>query len=173
MRTASQMGSLAGKAGSSGLLPTRSRGVLGVGRFTPVLLDITICPARVHVVRVLSDVGRVTIIGIGRAMFEVHVHFVIYPTGRTEGEKKRDKKEERSKGREIFSSQPNYNSKIQTNGVQKRLLASISISKSGGGDWHPRARNGQVSTWLQRDLRDLKIDRELTRILCQAPSPNM
>lgn len=81
MHTTSQMGSLAGKASSSGLFPTRSRGVLGVGGF-PILFGITICPARVHSFRVLCDIGRIAILGIcdRRAVLDVHIHFVMYPT---------------------------------------------------------------------------------------------
>lgn len=81
MHTTSQMGSLAGKASSSGFFPTRSRGVLGVGGF-PVLFGITICPARVHGFRMLCDIGRIAIFGIRdrRTDLDVHIHFVMYLT---------------------------------------------------------------------------------------------
>lgn len=107
MHTTSQMGSLTGKASSSGFFPTRSRGVLGVGRF-PILFDIAI-PARVHGFRVLCDIRRIAILGIcdRRAVLHVHIHFVMYPTQevsvrgpRGAVKRKRGKKSEKGKCRQ-------------------------------------------------------------------------
>ena len=84
--TASQMSSLTGKTGSSGLLAARSRGVLGVGRFTPIFFPITIYPARVHSLRMFCNIGRITIIIRDRRTV-LHVHLLIRHVSHPVGEK--------------------------------------------------------------------------------------
>lgn len=84
MHTASQMSSLTCKARSPGLLPPRSRGILGVGGFPTVLglpITIELVLAGAHLLRVLGGIGGIAIAVTNHrgAGLDLCAHFGMYP----------------------------------------------------------------------------------------------
>jgi hypothetical protein len=79
--TACQVGSLASKARSPGLLPARSRGILRIRSLSSILILATVTVhLGVHLFGMFGSIRRVAIVVCGRlgAVLGFHVHFVMY-----------------------------------------------------------------------------------------------